>query len=1037
LGTLRGLFRVRPNPLNVSRIKIRTPTYIPLNNQIEGMTADADGNIVMNTRNDGLFSFDPKAAPASPQAMQRLPYLTERVTYLGTAADGQLMLAQNNLIFRRKTARDKPVLVAQINGEVNTMLEVVPGEWWIGVRKGGLFSYVENNKPLFFSLLKRVNAQFNGLSPIFATGQDEQGNIWIGSRGDGLVRANRQTGTVTKYAGNTQRGLTSLRILSIHTDSRKRVWVATREGGLFLYQPDTDTFRAFTTDDGLPSNVVCALAEDRAGNLFVSTDNGLAVYLPDEVVPFRAFGVGDGIEHTYFSFNARAVDQQGRVYFGNSNGLYVVNGLHIEKKPPTKLYISHFRVLDDPRQTTGRDTSGSLWEQATHDRKLTLTHRQNSFELAWSALDFNDPTRNRYAYRLNPYSEKWTVVSGEGRRVQFLDIPAGEYTLQVRHSDSNGFWNEGLTTVAITVQPPFWLTKWAWIVYALLLLLAGWGAFTLWKRYRRLELSLADEMANKSLQTQQMVHFSDLSHEIRNRLTLMLGPLEKALNGKKVNQGVLHNLYEQTIRLKRISDQIMSIRRSEGGEFTLKVGETKLGAFIGRVVQDVEPLALIRAISLEKNTSLTDETGWLDDELLEIVLLNILNNALKYTPEGGRVSIGAERVLLDKSELPAVSPLEGSYLKCTIEDTGIGIPETDLNYLFSRYYRASNTRQRVGELSGTGLGLELVGRLLKKHKGFIDVQSHENAFTRVTFFIPIDKEHYEVGERKISVSSDRIVEIVALPDAVSGEPATPLNPNRYRVLVADDDADIRQLLVDTFGAEAAVTTATNGEEALQLAVSHDFDAIISDLAMPRMGGLALLQTLKTNPLLNHIPFVVLTGTGADNQKLRCLQSNADDFIEKPFSPDLLRWRVKNLIQSRQLLREKYSHIVSLGPTEEPIESEDEKFLNRVVELIEQHIASDELTVEFLAEQCHMSRATFYRHIEGLIGEPPSVFIRKYRLKKAALLLKNADKYIAQVAYETGFNDPKYFAKCFVKEFGYSPAEYVKRLKAEPETNATP
>ena len=355
-----------------------------------------------------------------------------------------------------------------------------------------------------------------------------------------------------------------------------------------------------------------------------------------------------------------------------------------------------------------------------------------------------------------------------------------------------------------------------------------------------------------------------------------------------------------------------------------------------------------------------------------------------------------------------------------MEDTGIGIPENDIKYLFNRFYRASNVKKREAK-SSSGIGLELVMRLIKKHRGFLDIKSEEGVFTRVEFYLPIEKKHFLLGELKLS---GNMVPILEENGTVEHQKSS---GNQATILIVDDEPEIRELIASVFTDEYNTITASTGDEALENIFTEDISLIISDLNMRGMNGLALLQQVKANPDFRSIPFIMLTGQGSESQKLTCLQNGVDDFINKPFSLNLLKWRAKNLIENRNILKQEFGKKISVEASIENLASQDERFIQQVIVLIEKHLQSNKLSVEFLAEECSMSRATFYRKMESLLGEPPSVFIKNYRLKKAALLLQSGNYYVSEVAYQTGFRNPKYFTKCFQKEFGLTPTEYIKSL----------
>ncbi len=1024
IGTLRGLLKVRPTPIQSERIRIKTPGQPLLNQQVHYLYPETSTRYWLATKSDGVFVFNPI------QKEFRRVELPTGVRRFSKSENGYYLAYGNDKVYRFNTFSLAPQTqtVLTTTQSISAGLEVSPGEWWFGCIRNGLLVYNDSGQSPYSNLVEEINRQFNRSSTIFALMRDSRQNIWIGSRGDGLLKVNLQTGKLKKYSGIDLQGEISRRILHIKEDSRGRIWIGTREGGLYLYHAEKDTFQQFTIEHGLPSNVICALGEDQSGRILVSTDHGLATYHENSPIPFRAFGQKDGIDYTDFSFHSVAEAENGDVYFGNSNGLYRVRLPDPPRTNPPGFRWTAFQIAQNSGSQHKFTGGNDILANFDSEKGIALDHDQNSFEVSFALLNYVDPAKNQYAYRLKGHDAQWKYLLREEPRVYFHDLPHGNYTLEVKAADSYGNWEEVVHTLRIRVAAPVWLSWPAYLLYLFVAAIAGYLLFRVIKRMNHLKKQLHEKGELIDLKEQQMIYFSDLSHELKNRLSLILGPLEKALAGKKVNQAVLNNLYEHTLRLKRISDQIMNLRKSEAGEFLLEVSQGPLFAAMERLCHQTEPLAVIRNIRLHYSFGSEPKEAWFDDELLEIILLNLLNNAIKYTPSGGQVQVSGQIVALENSDLPNSAPAAGRYLKCTVQDTGIGIPSEEIKSLFDRFYRASNAKQN-DQREGVGIGLDLVARLIKKHRGFIDVTSQEGDGTRVEFHLPIEKNHYQLNETKLSGQSVPILESNSVPSRPAPGPA---QGHKARLLLVDDDPDILACLDEHLSPYFSTLRAADGIEAWNLLLSEPVDLIISDLSMPGLNGLALLQRVKADSELRQVPFIILTGRNSEAQKLTCLQNGVDDFIDKPFSIDLILWRARNLIESRTLLRSQYARHLRVEPEIGAEKSANELFLEQVVKLIEENIRDSVLSVEFLADQCAMSRATFYRKMESLIDQPPSVFIRTYRLKKAAKLLQSGNYYVAEVAYQTGFNNPKYFSKCFQKEFGCSPTEYIKTL-----TNVNP
>ncbi|SOE20780.1 Signal transduction histidine kinase [Spirosomataceae bacterium TFI 002] len=1014
IGTLRGLYKIRPGLLAVERLRIETPNYNPLNQNVNFLFKENENKFWLGTTDDGFFTVDPTTEKFSKVQFDK------NIARVYQSSKGYFIGLNTKSVFNFGSS-EKPdlKLVSTSNQDMTTAIEVAPGEWWIGCNKRGLISYDDDGIELYVDLLHEANKFTNNVSTIFTIIKDSRQNVWVGSKGDGLLRINLATGEIKKYSGINVNSEISRRILHIKETSDGMIWIGTREGGLYKYDHVNDSFAQFTTAHGLPSNVICAVAEDEHKNIVISTNNGLALYNENGLVPFRSYGEQDGVIFGDFSFNAVIEGKDNCLFFGNSNGLYKIKKREAAPSQQSKFHWNAVKPIASEVSKIFSESKNYLEGWGATDQIIELAPADNNFEVSFALLNFSDPEKNAYAYRMKGHIEEWTYILNREQSVKLLDIPYGEYLFEMKAEDSFGTPMAETQALRLRVLPPFWLSPIAFIIYFMLFVALLVVAYYLIKRWNQLQQKLKEEEALVEIKDQQMVYFADLSHEIKNRLSLILGPLENALSGKKVNQAVLNNIYQQTFKLKRISDQIMDLRKSEGGQFLLQVEKGDVFESLEKLCLETQPLAIVRNITLNYELEEEADEAWYDEELLEIITLNLLNNAIKYTPSGGTVNVKAKTVFLEKSDLPDMAPSEGLYLKCKISDTGIGIPKNDVKNLFNRFYRASNARKNL-KVKGAGIGLSLVGRLIKKHRGFIDINSEEGDGTRVNFYLPLEKNHFQLNEIKLSGSEIPIIEGI-LPEY------SPLDNTRSTVLLADDNEEILSFLDEHLSLEFNVVKTSNGSQAWEYLQENAVDLVVSDLSMPEMDGLELMRRLKEHETLKHIPFIILTGRNSHSQKLACIQNGVDDFVDKPFSLELITWRIKGLLFNRNLMKSSFSRKVNVEPTIEYSISPDEQFIQQVVGLIDEHIQSKNLSVEFLAEQCNMSRATFYRKMENLMGSAPSTFIRKYRLKKAIKLLKSGNYYISEVAYQTGFSTPKYFTKCFQKEFGSSPTDYVKSL----------
>jgi signal transduction histidine kinase/DNA-binding response OmpR family regulator/streptogramin lyase len=1037
IGSRRGLYKMKRRHLQAAYTAVMSKEYKQDNilNDLYFVQRDV---LWMLTSSGGLFRFN---SLTGRQEKLQLNFNTFRL--VRKAVNGNIIILADDAVIEipaSELSKLNPGFKVLAKGNdwelVNDMAEVAPGEWWASSWKNGLLRVSVNNSASLTELYTEAAKRFTTQSHLFGIIKDISNNVWIGTRGEGLVKINLNTKHVTRYNKVSK---SSDRILSIKEDSKARIWIGTRGDGLQLYQPATNDFKIFEEKDGLPSNSISSIEENSKGEIWVATLNGVACMQQNQFIPFQSFNHQDGINNAEFSFNVSAADYKGNVYFGSGAGMYQLSKADIGNKSIMPVEWTNFELLKNDKKDGGdvENSSGAapnLLQQIDNNNLLTLKHNENSFRIGFASLDFTAPEKNRYAYRLVGKDEEWKLLQGVRQQVQYVGLAAGDYVFEVKAANSEGDWSSQSQSVNIHIRPSFWATSYAYILYALIFAAILLTAFLLRRRWYKLNRQLEDEIETGKMHNRQMVFYTDLSHEIKNRLSLLLGPLEQALTGKKVNPQILNNLYEQGLRLKKLTDQIMDIRKSESGSFLLNVAEEDIKKVIQQIVTEATPLAVVKNIKISFISQKENIKGWCDEELLEIVMMNLVNNAIKYCNSNGSVEVKIDTQYLGENDLPLPSHKEGNYLCCTITDTGLGIAKEEIEKIIQPFYRAENTRHNKKQTPGTGIGLDLVARLISKHYGSLDIRSEMNQFTSVSFYLPVDKSIYSIAELKPDIVHAPIIIAAGKPEHINEKklilPADELKfadvlaKKDWHILVADDNEEVLKLVACSLEDEFSIHKAGDGNEALEVLQQQEIHLIISDLDMPQMDGLTFCRNIRTIDKFQNIPFLILTGRNSEEQKLICFQNQVDDFIEKPFSTELLKWRVKNFLRSSSS-KVKLKTVMVVEPKDEIRESEEDEFIQDIINLIEKNIDKDFLDVDFLAENMYSSRATFYRRMEQMVGESPSVFIRKYRLKKAALYLQSGNYSVSEAAYKTGFSNPKYFSKCFQKEFGVTPTNYLE------------
>ncbi|GAB3959539.1 two-component regulator propeller domain-containing protein [Spirosoma harenae] len=896
------------------------------------------------------------------------------------------------------------------------------GAMWVVTNQGGICRFDPKTNSF-----ERVNLNWltNATTLLF----DTKGQMWL-STFTGLIRKAPNQNTFIRFVHNDQdaNSLSNSHVISLLEDHQHRIWVGTRDGGLNLLLPDQHTFQHFTTAQGLPGNTVFSIQEDTKGRLWVSTDKGLAQLTPDRS-RFTAYTIHDGLICREFTTNSTYKDTQGHLYFGGYNGIVFFHPDSIRRNSVVHpLAFTALRLFNEPVTSL---SSTSDEQGIDYKTGITLTHRQNVFSLDFAGSNYINAAKNRYAYKLLGFDETWNNV--DEPRATYMNLPAGDYTLQVKGTNNDGIWTTKPLELTITVLPPIWKTPWAYVLYAIIFL----GLLQLWSRFNRNRLQLAHdlEVEHSEKARQQELHqtklnfFTEIAHEIRTPLTLVMGPIE-VLNEHYASDPFIRKqlslMRGSTDRLLRLLNQLLDFRKHETGNSQLQCRKMDLVAFLSNLTDSFREHARTHQLTLTNESEVSTLPVWFDPGEMEKVIYNLLLNAVKFTPIAGTISVRLQQ------DFGATE-----HAIITIEDTGMGIPPENLEHIFDQFYQVGQIPTRD---SSFGLGLALSKHIVEQHSGKITVESREAqsgkaGFTR--FIITLPSIHIDTNEQVPAVSviepapihlSDLQTESLSIlmPTDDLSESGKPI------ILVVDDQADIRSYVCDLFSATCQIVEAENGAVAWEKATQLLPDLIIADVAMPVMDGFSLTNRIKTDLRTSHIPVILLTAKNAVDHQLTGLQTGADDYISKPFHPILLQTRVRNLLQLREQLRAKYHQIVTLQPQAQELDHPDEKFLNHLMTVLDQHLNNAEFNVTRLVGEMGMSRPVLFRKVKMLTGLSVNDLLRTTRLKKAEMLLKQRKATVSEIAFAVGFSDPKYFSRAFRLQFGLTPTEYSNRATEEME-----
>ncbi len=856
---------------------------------------------------------------------------------------------------------------------------------------------------------------------------DKDGLIWI-AHYKGVSCYNPQKNTFINYL-NTNTILPRTVAYTLFEDTTGKIWVGT-SNGLHVFDKQNQSIKSYTTNDGLPNNVICGICEDNEGNnIWISTYFGISKFIISEN-RFINYYAGDGLQGNEFTRGARFKDAKGKIYFG---GIYGITSFYpediTEVKKELKVLITDFFLFNHAvrlgDQSGGNDI---ITTSVLNADVFRLTYTDNTFSIEFSALEFSNPERIVYQYMIEEISHDWTNSYPGTNRVTYTNLNPGTYTFKLRAKDHDSY--SDIKTIKIIISPPWYQSPWAYAAYAVLSVLFVLAiANYIYGRIRRRQRAMI-RRHKEQINEAKLQFFINISHEIRTPMTLIINPLEKLISENKDQklQKTYVMIYRNAQRILRLINQLMDIRKLDKGQMRLHFRETDLVGFIEDLMMTFEYLAQRKNISF-KFIHETDKLNvWIDLNNFDKVLLNILSNAFKYTPDNGHITIN----LSIGSDENTRGPLR-KYFEIVISDNGIGIDKDKIDQIFERFYQISN--DFTNSNFGTGIGLHLAKSLVELHHGTISAENREDTQgTRFIVRIPLGSDHLKVKELEngeeymttdtISIPSIPVELLNRIEDEDKDKKVKPRT--KYKILVVEDEDEIREYIKDELSYEYRITVIENGKKALELALTDSPDLIISDVMMPEMDGITLARKVKQNININHIPIILLTAKSTPENKIEGLDIGADAYISKPFSTELLKSTIANLIENRERLINKFGKQQQSEEKLQKIElkSSDEILMDRIMKIINENLSNPDLSVEMLAANVGMSRVHMHRKLKELTSQSARDFIKGIRLKQAAILLSGKKLTISEVAYATGFSNLSHFSNSFREFYGMSPKEYV-------------
>lgn len=919
---------------------------------------------------------------------------------------------------------------------VMSLLQSVTGDIWMGNWDKGLDRYDPVTETFHHYIVTEdlsVNFQEFPIVHLTETIEGEQAFLWLGTRGGGVLKLqfdkNNNKLILAKHYLSVFDEVGSLSNNSINAfliDRRGRLWVGT-DSGLNVLDEKTDKFTSYFEQNGLANGIIQSILEDEKGNIWVSTQLGIScLHFNEDGLDVRNFDAFDGLQDNFFNDDAATTTTIGHLVFGGINGLSIFRPEEIRTDTiPPKIAITDFRLFNRS-VPIGEQENGQtvLVKNISETSRLELSHRDNVVSFEFTGLHFGEPQKLRYAYQLEGLDPKWVYTGASQRIAHYTNLPYEDFTFKVKAANGDGVWSDPVE-LQLKVHPPFWLTGWAYALYALFamgLIYVGLRVTKLRAEFRHsLELERVEREKLEEVNRLKLQFFTNISHELRTPLTLIISPLEQLLQYPKEKK--MHKLFTRmhynANRLLTMINQLLDIRKSEAGLLKLHAAEGNLVEFGKEITASFKNLAKQRNIVLSFTGEQENITAWFDHDQLEKVLYNLLSNAFKFTKDGGRITV----------QICQPGPIQ-----LIVSDTGSGIPSNQLENIFERFYQVEKSKDWVRK-SGTGIGLSLAKMIVEQHHGKIEVESEVGSGTIFRIILQPGKSHFIESELLQAENGMITGPTFALPKSHEVFPEFPKKEDAKELaqskgkkekpllLLVEDNPDIRNYLRDNLEEEYQIIEAADGQEGLEKALADPPALIVADIAMPRMDGIEMCGRIKTNIETCHVPVILLTARTSLVFKVDGLETGADDYVTKPFHMRLLAARIKNLIKSRRALHEHFAKTIDLNPSALAINSLDEQLLAQVKIVVERHIDDSDFSVEQFASCLNMSRMQLYRKLKSLTGKSPNQIIRRFRLKRAAQLLENGQYNVSDVTYMVGYNDLKSFREQFKKEFGVSPSKY--------------
>lgn len=1032
IGTYKnGLKKVDPREQKFQQISASSESKLHVSyGLISSFAEDENGNLWVGTDGGGL-NLIKRDAQLNIQNIEHPPFsglegdaivslLNDKAgrLWVGTWGKGIYTKEKGATVFKPFIQHSK-----KADGDILFIYEAPNGNIWICDYREGLGLYVPSQDK-YYQFEPSVNTNSISSQNAISVVEDGKGGVWVGYADKGIdrFRLNDNYEIVDlknfSFSGLNQPDLSESEIICLYIDARNVLWAGTEGSGLRKYNAKDERFEQITEEDGLPNNVVYGILDD-GKKLWVSTGDGLASIRFDNA-DIQTYDISDGLLSNEFTRTSCYKAKNGTFFFGGTNGFNYFKPENIKHNTIIPdVYITDISICHNNKKSNNYI---KLNDQLALGQ-VELKAGQNDLDFEFAALNYTQSGKNTYSYILENYDSEWKNVQNI-TTASYTNIPPGNYVFKIKASNNDGVWNPNPAILKLKIFYPWYKTNLAYFVY----FLAVMGLMTLiylnivhrerlknkfkYEYMKRTKMEELNEVKSR--------FFANISHEFKTPLTLIISPL-KAIQSrleKVENKNQVSLMLRNAERLLILINQILALSKLESGTEKLKTSEVNIVEFVREITDNFHNYAEEQFITFEVEIPNEPIPVYFEKDKIEKVLINLISNAFKFTPEFGRVQFSLEK--------------EEEQVKMAVSDTGIGISGEQLEHIFERFYRAGTH----GKSTGTGIGLSLSSQLIKLHKGTIEVKSTEGQGTTFEVFLPLGKQHLE--EHQIlkvaphhTLSEDSKLELKDFNVKTNQEESLSESAEGHLpvVLIAEDNPDLRSFTRTYLQTNYQIIEAEDGHQAFQLAKKHIPDIIITDWVMPEMTGFELAQKIRQNEKTSHIFILMLTVKSSDISKEEGFEAGVDYYITKPFNPKLLDLRIQNILKTRKKYKAQVlKRNITLNPKpvkSASISSKDEDFLNKLVAIIDKNISDSKLNIDFICKNIGFSKSQLYRKMKGLVGLSANEFIRSIRLKRAAELLLTGDFTISEVTYKVGFNDLQYFRSCFKNQYDMTPSKYVQ------------